>query len=156
MRITILNLADKFVLKFKRLFYAQVSEVVVRRSGKDKYKYKLAQDPRNLGHLHKFILSRWCTWQIIVTVTDLFLSLIRISIRCFLILCTTCDEDDNATTSAATSPLTSTRRHSPLRVTSAATTTVSTMTATTTGNPLSHPLHSPTNSRLKLPGWHGV
>ena len=27
MRITILNLADKFVLKFKRLFYAQVSEV---------------------------------------------------------------------------------------------------------------------------------
>ena len=29
MRITILNLADKFVLKFKRLFYAQVSEVGV-------------------------------------------------------------------------------------------------------------------------------
>ena len=28
MRITILNLADKFVLKFKRLFYAQVSEVL--------------------------------------------------------------------------------------------------------------------------------
>ena len=30
MRITILNLADKFVLKFKRLFYAQVSEVRLR------------------------------------------------------------------------------------------------------------------------------
>ena len=29
MRITILNIADKFVLKFKRLFYAQVSEVAV-------------------------------------------------------------------------------------------------------------------------------
>ena len=28
MRITILNLADKFVLKFKRLFYAQISEVL--------------------------------------------------------------------------------------------------------------------------------